>query len=280
MPLTIAGDVITTAKKYTGFASTPGVALDYVAIHYPATDSLSSALKALKSGGKAYHIIIDRDGSLHQLAAFTRKSAHAGYSDWKGKNFLNGHSVAVSLVNAGRLKPSGGSFVSSTGGTYPAAHVADGKPRLPTSGSALGKWEKFSTAQLDACEAVLTALAAAYPSLIDIVGHDEISMGRRDDPGPLFPWDRYRSLFAKAATDFGPVLTVKSGGAPLRKTHDPGSSIISNLAVGTKVHLRSSVYKEHFSGSTLVSTTKTGMVAVALSGSTTHAGFMERSRLA
>jgi N-acetylmuramoyl-L-alanine amidase len=278
MALTITGGKITAATQQPGFSSAAGNTRTYVAIHYPATDTLAKTFSALKPS-KCYHIVIDRNGDLHQLASFDRTGAHSGFSDWKGVERLNGHSIAISLQNVGAVQKSGTTFVSEGGMTFAAADVMQARPRLPTSGTGLRFWERFRPAQLDACEAVVRALVATYPTLIDCVGHDEISMGRRDDPGPDFPWARFRPLFPKASGDFGPVKRVKAGGAALRKTHDPGSSAIATLAAGTEVHLRSSVYKEHFTGGKLTSTTKTGIVAVATKGSLDHAGFMEAARL-
>jgi N-acetylmuramoyl-L-alanine amidase len=274
MALIITGHRITAAAHPTGFASSGVNTRRYVVIHYPGTDTLAKTFSALKPS-KAYHIVIDRDGSLHQLAPFDRGSAHSGHSDWKGITGLNSNGIAISLQNVGRVRPAGADFKSPGNVIYPAARVGSAKPRLPTSGSATAHWERFTDAQLDACEEVIRVLRATYPTLTDLIGHDEISMGRRDDPGPMFPWDRYRPLFPGAATDFGPALRVKTGGAPLRRSHDPVSGIIANLPAGTKVHLRSSVYRELTTG-----TIKTGIVAVAREGSAAHAGFMEKVRLA
>jgi N-acetylmuramoyl-L-alanine amidase len=275
MPLTITSNRIVQATQQPGFASSGTNTRRYVVIHYPATDTLQKTFNALRPG-KAYHIVIDRNGDLHQLAPFDRGSAHSGHSEWKGLQGLNSNGIAVSLQNVGRLKKQGGRFVSESGAVFDPGIVGEARPRLPTSGSAMAFWERFTDGQLNACEEVLKALVATFPTLTDLIGHDEIAMGRRDDPGPLFPWTRFRPLFARAATDFGPVLRVKTGGAPLRKAHDLGSGVIANLPAGTSVHLRSSVFREGTPSGTI----KTGIVAVARENSIEHAGFMERTRLA
>ena len=60
----------------------------------------------------------------------------------------------------------------------------------------------------DALTEVCAALCARYPSLSPsaIVGHQEISPGRKQDPGPYFDWPRlllplHRRLVAECTVD-------------------------------------------------------------------------------
>lgn len=45
---------------------------------------------------------------------------------------------------------------------------------------------KYSDAQYAALREVIAALTDAFPNIIDAVGHDEIAIGRKPDPGPAF----------------------------------------------------------------------------------------------
>jgi N-acetylmuramoyl-L-alanine amidase len=272
----IAGHKLDVAQWVDGFKSKSGLELRYVVLHYPATDTLSQTYSALKPG-KAYHLLIDRDGSLKQLALLNKVTAHAGYSSWKDSEQLNNFAVAVSLINAGRLKKDGAKYRSDGGATYPQASVGRARPRLPTSGTAEAPWERFTKAQLDACEAVLRALIAAYPTIRDVVGHDEISMGRRDDPGPFLPWSRFYPIFGNRNSDLGPLYSVRDNvaPAPLKKDSSSTSTTIRALRAGERVHLRSYVYREIWKNRKLQKTVKTGWVAVSNPDSLEHAGFMQ-----
>ncbi|MNN95250.1 N-acetyl-anhydromuranmyl-L-alanine amidase [compost metagenome] len=63
--------------------------------------------------------------------------------------------------------------------------------------------EPYAEAQLLALERLLQALVLQYPSLRQIAGHDQldleqvpasddpaVTVARKRDPGPLFPWQR------------------------------------------------------------------------------------------
>jgi len=62
----------------------------------------------------------------------------------------------------------------------------------------VGYWEPFPEAQLAGLEELLAKLSeAGY--LVDLVGHEEVGMpfGRKMDPGPLFPWERFLAYRSK-----------------------------------------------------------------------------------
>jgi hypothetical protein len=55
-------------------------------------------------------------------------------------------------------------------------------------------WQKFTPIQLGVLEKILHALVAHYggPDHVEILGHDEVNLANRVDPGPLFPMEDIR----------------------------------------------------------------------------------------
>jgi len=120
--------------------------------------------------GNSGHYYIDRDGTVHLFVRPTRVAHHTrGY---------NPRSIGIELVNTGR---------------YPdwldSRHQAMDEP--------------YTEAQLVALLALLQVLGNELPQLAFIAGHEHLdttqvpasddpgmSVARKRDPGPLFPWPR------------------------------------------------------------------------------------------
>ena len=98
------------------------------------------------------HLLIDRLGNIEQFVPFDRGAWHAGSSTWKQRPSCNKFSVGIELE-----------------GTWDSA---------------------FTKSQYAALTDVCLALCNRYPRLSpdNIVGHQEVSPGRKEDPGPHFDW--------------------------------------------------------------------------------------------
>ncbi len=103
------------------------------------------------------HLLIDRAGAVTQFVPFTMQAWHAGRSSFRGRERCNEFSIGIELEGT--------------------------------------DFEAFADAQYECLAQVTRALFRAYPGLGPdrIVGHSEISPGRKTDPGPYFDWRRYRS---------------------------------------------------------------------------------------
>jgi AmpD protein len=108
------------------------------------------------------HVVIQRDGSITQYVKFTDRAWHAGKSLFEGREACNDFSIGIEL---------------------------EGTDTLP-----------YEPAQYHALADIVAALCDAYPSLSTgrLVGHSEISPGRKTDPGPAFDWPHARRLIARA----------------------------------------------------------------------------------
>jgi hypothetical protein len=71
-------------------------------------------------------------------------------------------------------------------------------------------WHTYSEALLTACFAVCRCLVNSYP-INTIVGHEEISPGRKIDPGPAFPLERLRDQILVGRTEAPSVSPDRVG---------------------------------------------------------------------
>ena len=123
------------------------------------------------------HLLIDRTGRVTQYVGFDKRAWHAGVSSFCGRERCNDFSIGIEL---------------------------EGTDHDP-----------YADDQYRVLAAVVGALLVRYPALcLDrIVGHSDISPGRKTDPGPAFDWPRARQMIqalAASARD-GDVVLGNSG---------------------------------------------------------------------
>ncbi|MDI6402787.1 N-acetylmuramoyl-L-alanine amidase [Balneolaceae bacterium ANBcel3] len=168
---------------------------DTLVLHYTASASASSAIKTFLDPDVAVsaHIVIDRDGSVTQLLPFNETGWHAGKSAWKDRTSLNQYSIGIELVNAGKLMKTGAVWRSWFGKEYPENEVMQA---VHKNESSLSGWHIFTEEQIEATFQLCRSLLKEYP-ITYILGHDDISPGRKVDPGPAFPLDKLRDRLSK-----------------------------------------------------------------------------------
>ena len=71
-----------------------------------------------------------------------------------------------------------------------------------------GYWHSYTEAQLAQVEALVLALLEEYPPIQHIMGHDDIARGRKLDPGPAFPLERFVSLVDARREDRPDLMVV------------------------------------------------------------------------
>ncbi|MCX7755981.1 MAG: N-acetylmuramoyl-L-alanine amidase [Anaerolineales bacterium] len=184
----------------------------FVVIHYTggAGFAASVAWLASRKSGVSAHIVIGRNGEVAQLVPFNLRAWHAGESKWREFNGLNNYSIGIELDNAGLMKRSGNRWVSSFGQVYPDSDVL-AAPHKSTPNVVYG-WHKYTDVQLQTAAQVVAALVKAY-GIQEIIGHDDIAIGRKWDPGPAFPMEQFREQVAAlvqaqsgAPAEGGPVV--------------------------------------------------------------------------
>ncbi|TEU19201.1 MAG: 1,6-anhydro-N-acetylmuramyl-L-alanine amidase AmpD [Gammaproteobacteria bacterium] len=99
------------------------------------------------------HLLIKRDGSVIQFVPFDKRAWHAGDSNFNGQKNCNDFSIGIELEGADNLN--------------------------------------YETVQYQSLKTTLKQLKDHYP-VKNIVGHSDISPGRKTDPGEAFNWDEIK----------------------------------------------------------------------------------------
>jgi AmpD protein len=97
------------------------------------------------------HFFIARDGQLWQFVSCNDRAWHAGASSWRGKANCNDDSIGIELEGL--------------------------------------EGDSFESAQYDSLASLGAALLGSFP-VSDVLGHEHIAPGRKQDPGPGFDWAR------------------------------------------------------------------------------------------
>ena len=142
------------------------------------------------------HFVIDRDGRVTQCVALNRRAMHAGDSIWRfatGETvrFLNSCTIGIELENPGRLERAG----DVCNLVYPGRTVVQSWPvdqcvEMETLEHKSGWWLPYTEAQIAALILLGTLITEHFTDCNEIMGHWQISPGRKFDPNPLFPWQQ------------------------------------------------------------------------------------------
>ncbi|MCD6598518.1 MAG: N-acetylmuramoyl-L-alanine amidase [Bacteroidales bacterium] len=204
----IEGDNITQMncpKNNEKFA--PGN-MDTIVIHYTAGRSAESSANFLISPVKASaHLVIGREGEIYQMVPFDTISWHAGNSSYGNRKWLNKYSIGIELDNAGVLTKVGTEYQAWFGKKYQANEVVHAIHRNESSAK---YWHTYTEQQIEKCRQVCDLLINKYKPKT-ILGHEEISPGRKQDPGPAFPLDKFRENLLSQNRSDEPYFIDKEG---------------------------------------------------------------------
>lgn len=163
-----------------------------IVVHYTAED-FPSSLATLTDREVSAHYLIPRQlpqrggkGVVWQLVPESELAWHAGPSFWRGATRINDTSVGIELVNRGYTRALTGR-----------------------------DWQPFTPAQIAALTALLRDVAQRYAiAPQNIVGHSDVAPQRKQDPGPLFPWQQLAAQGIGAWPDAARVQHYLAGRAP------------------------------------------------------------------
>lgn len=168
---------------------------DNIVIYYTAGASAISSVHYLINPGTpvSAHLLISRNGHMYQMIDFETQGWHAGKSKIFDKTNLSRYSVGIELENFGKLISNGGNYYSWFGKKVPKEQVV--QLINPQTGFN-ACWQKYTDIQINITQQVCLLLMKEY-RFRRIVGHSEISLSGKIDPGPAFPLDELKSSIFK-----------------------------------------------------------------------------------
>jgi N-acetyl-anhydromuramyl-L-alanine amidase AmpD/CubicO group peptidase (beta-lactamase class C family) len=136
--------------------------VQYIIVHFTTID-LEKSIRVLTEGAVSSHYLVsDNPPTVYQFVDENRRAFHAGVSSWKNASLLNGTSIGIEIVGLGYKDTPEGRI-----------------------------WYDFPKAQIDTVIALIKDIAKRHDVKPDrILGHSDIAPGRKNDPGPKFPWKR------------------------------------------------------------------------------------------
>lgn len=181
----------------------------WLVMHYTAGGSASESINWLanKQAKASAHIVIDKGGDITQMVDFNRRAWHAGDSRWKGVEGLNGHSIGIELDGFGFLGNAGPGKWKFRGKSIPDSEVIVATHKF---GTPHGGWPKYPQKQLEVALELAKLLVKTY-RLEDVIGHDDISPGRKQDPGPAFDMAGFRAAATGAPATAASLPPTNSG---------------------------------------------------------------------
>ena len=148
--------------------------IKFIIIHYTGMKKESVAIKRLQDPKSkvSSHYLIKRNGEIINLVPDLFEAWHAGVSSWKHFKSLNKNSIGIEITNPGHQHG----------------------------------YKKFSKKQIFSLQKLLKILIKKYKIKKNyVLGHSDISPGRKKDPGEKFPWE----MLAKNKLSFWHNLNQK-----------------------------------------------------------------------
>lgn len=178
----------------------------FLVMHYTAED-FHSSLKTLTDEHVSAHYLLpahppQQGGKpvAYQLVPEALRAWHAGASNWRGRTNLNDTSIGIEIVNRG--------FTRNL---------------LETD------WQPYTPEQITLLIQLSRDIVQRYAlQPTDVVGHSDIAPQRKQDPGPLFPWQQLAQAGIGAWPDEREVERYLAG----RDKHEPVAmaSLLEKLA--------------------------------------------------
>ena len=136
--------------------------VQFLILHYTVADFEDSLdiLTGTKRGVSVHYLVREDPVQVYRLVDESRLARHAGESYWNGMTTLNASSIGIEIVNPGYVD------------------TPEGRVYAP-----------YPQAQIDAVIQLSKDIVARHGIAPGhVLGHADIAPGRKQDPGPMFPW--------------------------------------------------------------------------------------------
>ena len=135
--------------------------VQFLVLHYTVADFDESLDILARQGRVSSHYLVQDDPvKVFRLVDESRLARHAGVSYWAGMTALNASSIGIEIVNPGYVD------------------TPEGRVYAP-----------YPQEQIDVVIRLSKEIMARHEIRPEFVlGHADIAPGRKQDPGPLFPW--------------------------------------------------------------------------------------------
>jgi N-acetylmuramoyl-L-alanine amidase len=278
--MAIVDDFVVGIRKKTLAHSGARQRPTLLVIHYSVTNTVAQAVRVLNQRRLSYHVLIEKDGTAFQTRPFTETALHPGLSNWKAISGLDLGST-VGRASIGICLMNMGFDVAS----IPRGAASAGKLMYNPHDPTMQRWEKYPAAQVAACKAIAKDIIATYP-IQEVVGHHDIAIMGKFDPGPLFDLAQLNAFItAPKPLGFRTTVAASDGFLNLREEASANATILRRLPSGTPIHVRSVVYGNKSQSIDPRSSSRrarylTPWASVDIDGANTHAGFVHMSGLA
>nr|WP_253308480.1 N-acetylmuramoyl-L-alanine amidase [Rickettsia endosymbiont of Ceutorhynchus assimilis] len=134
----------------------------FLVLHYT-QENFKKSIESLTGPKVSVHYLVNDQNSDHifRLVKEQDRAWHAGVSRWKGRNNINDTSIGIEIVNLG--------------------FTLD-KEDYKT-------WYPYPPEQINSVISLCKQIISDYDiAPTNVIGHSDIAPGRKEDPGPLFPW--------------------------------------------------------------------------------------------
>ena len=140
----------------------------FLILHYTVVDTPTSMKILTQQEVSAHYLLSDESPPrIYRLVDENRRAWHSGASAWMENRRLNSSSIGIEIVNAGYTKQADGTMV----------------------------FAPFRQDQIDALIPLVKDIVKRHEIKPErILGHGEVSPSYKEDPGPLFPWQRLADL--------------------------------------------------------------------------------------
>lgn len=151
----------------------------YIIVHYTAINDEKSINALTKNNVSSHYLITTKaKDPIYSLVPDLERAWHAGDSTFGKRTNLNDSSIGIEIVNVG-MRPAKSKYNNGN-----PDYIIPRERYIP-----------FNPVQIDKVAFLIRQLSEKYEIAPEnILGHSDIAPGRKQDPGPLFPWEfLYRS---------------------------------------------------------------------------------------